>query len=131
MSNKLRHSRSNKVHPERVVRPRSSTSSWSGGLDWAITKAPTTGIEGHAPLCDASRTEKNQFLAMLSHELRTPLTPALLAVSSLIDDPATPDLLRPALAIALEGISREAQLIEQLLDASDLSWPLEVTVHDC
>lgn len=59
-------------------------------------------------------------LARIGHELRTPLTPALLAISSLLENPTTPDDLRPDLAVALEGITQEACLIQQLLDAMQI-----------
>jgi PAS domain S-box-containing protein len=61
---------------------------------------------------------KDRFLAVLSHELRTPLTPVLMDVAALIDDPATPDSVRPALEAARRNVELEARLIDDLLDIS-------------
>src|SRR5205823_5202311 len=68
----------------------------------------------------ASRT-KDQFLAALSHELRTPLTPALVCVTALVEDPETPEAIRPGLEIIRRNIGLEARLIDDLLDVTRIS----------
>jgi signal transduction histidine kinase len=64
---------------------------------------------------------KDRFVAALSHELRTPLTPVLMATSML----ATLEGLPPAAAAIIETIrrnaEREARLIDNLLDVTQLS----------
>lgn len=65
---------------------------------------------------EAASLAKDRFLAALSHELRTPLTPALATVSALLNDPATPDAVRPELETARRNIELEARLIDDLLD---------------
>ena len=67
---------------------------------------------------EAAGRVKDRFLAVLSHELRTPLTPVLAVVSALLDDPESPDHLRPTLEMIRRSISLEARLIEDLLDTT-------------
>jgi PAS domain S-box-containing protein len=79
------------------------------------------------PLEQAARAEaesasrsREQFLAVLSHELRTPLTPVLVAVSALLDDPATPEPVRAPLEVARRNVELEARLIDDLLDVTHI-----------
>src|SRR5262249_54978426 len=67
---------------------------------------------------EAANRIKDQFLAALSHELRTPLTPALVSVTALVEDPETPDSIRPGLEIIRRNIGLEARLIDDLLDVT-------------
>jgi len=67
---------------------------------------------------EAASRAREQFLAVLSHELRTPLTPVLVGVSALLDDPTTPDSVRPTLEVARRNVDLEARLIDDLLDVT-------------
>jgi signal transduction histidine kinase len=58
---------------------------------------------------------------MLSHELRTPLTPILLATSILSEAPSVPDEIRNELKNIARNVELEARLIDNLLDATQLS----------
>ena len=65
---------------------------------------------------EAASLAKDRFLAVLSHELRTPLTPVLVEASAMLDDPATPDSVRPFLETTRRNVELEARLIDDLLD---------------
>jgi PAS domain S-box-containing protein len=65
---------------------------------------------------EAANRAKDRFLAVLSHELRTPLTPVLAEVSAMLEDPATPQSLRPVLEMTRRNVELEARLIDDLLD---------------
>ena len=65
---------------------------------------------------EAANHAKDQFLAVLSHELRTPLTPVLAEVSAMLDDPSTPESVRPVLEMTRRNVELEARLIDDLLD---------------
>lgn len=64
---------------------------------------------------------KDRFLAVLSHELRTPLTPVLVSVSAMLEDPETPQELRPFLEMTRRSIDMEARLIDDLLDVTRIA----------
>ena len=70
---------------------------------------------------EAANSAKDRVLAMLSHELRTPLTPVLLASSMLSEMPSVPDEIRNELKTIARNIQLEARLIDDLLDATQLS----------
>ncbi|WP_435010975.1 ATP-binding protein [Tundrisphaera lichenicola] len=70
---------------------------------------------------EASNRAKDRFLAVLSHELRTPLTPVLAEASAMLDDPATPEAIRPFLEMTRRNVLLEARLIDDLLDLSRIS----------
>lgn len=65
---------------------------------------------------------KDQFLATLSHELRTPLNPVLLIASDAIADPAIAADVRGQFEVILKNIEVEAQLIDDLLDLSRITY---------
>lgn len=65
---------------------------------------------------------KDKFLATLSHELRTPLSPALLIASDAVADPDLPPNLRSRFQVILKNIEVEAQLIDDLLDLSRVTY---------
>jgi signal transduction histidine kinase len=65
---------------------------------------------------------KDQFLATLSHELRTPLGPALLIASDAVADPNLPPNVRAQFQVILRNIEVEAQLIDDLLDLSRVTY---------
>jgi PAS domain S-box-containing protein len=83
---------------------------------------------------DASRA-KDQFLGVLSHELRTPLNPILLAVTSMLERPATPpEEVRPDLEMIRHYVNLQARLIDDLLDVNRIvrgKMPLHWEVADC
>ena len=59
---------------------------------------------------------KTQFLAVLSHELRTPLNPILLAVSSMLERPSSPEDVRANLEMIRQNVNLQSRLIDDLLD---------------
>jgi PAS domain S-box-containing protein len=65
---------------------------------------------------EAANRAKDRFLAVLSHELRTPLTPVLAEVSAMLEEPSTPELVRPLLEMTRRNVELEARLIDDLLD---------------
>ena len=67
---------------------------------------------------EAANRAKDRFLAVLSHELRTPLTPVLAEVSAMLEDPGTPESVRPVLEMTRRNVELEARLIDDLLDMS-------------
>ncbi len=72
-------------------------------------------------MAEAASHAKDQFLAALSHELRTPLTPVLVNVTAMLEDPETPESVRPTLEITSRNIALEARLIDDLLDVTRIS----------
>jgi PAS domain S-box-containing protein len=64
---------------------------------------------------------KDNFLATLSHELRTPLNPVLLIASDAINDWELPPRIRTNFENIRKNIELEAQLIDDLLDLTNIS----------
>lgn len=70
---------------------------------------------------------KDIFLATLSHELRTPLSPVLILVAELCADTRLPADVRKDLEMIHRNVTLEAQLIDDLLDATTVrSGKLEI-----
>ncbi|BAZ41385.1 PAS/PAC sensor hybrid histidine kinase [Calothrix sp. NIES-4101] len=67
----------------------------------------------------ANRT-KDEFLAMLSHELRTPLNPILGWTKILQSPQISADKLQVGLSTIERNVKQQAQLIEDLLDISQI-----------
>lgn len=63
---------------------------------------------------------KNEFLAMLSHELRTPLNPILGWTRLLQTRSFSSEQIKSALATIERNAQRQAQLVEDLLDLSQM-----------
>lgn len=84
---------------------------------------------------EAANTAKDRFLAMLSHELRTPLSPVLHA-TTLLEDSACPESMRPTLETIRRNVQLEARLIDDLLDLARIRngklqlQPEPVDAHD-
>jgi signal transduction histidine kinase/ActR/RegA family two-component response regulator len=70
---------------------------------------------------EAANRAKDAFLGILSHELRTPLTPVLAAVTSLLDDDATPAAFQSTLAMIRRNVLLESRMIDDLLDLTRIS----------
>jgi PAS domain S-box-containing protein len=64
---------------------------------------------------------KDNFLAMLSHELRTPLNPVLLIASDSAHNPEIPADIRAQFEVILKNVEVEVQLIDDLLDLSQIN----------
>ena len=64
---------------------------------------------------------KDRFVAALSHELRTPLTPVLMAASMLSSLDGLPARARSIIETIQRNVEREARLIDNLLDVTQLS----------
>jgi PAS domain S-box-containing protein len=76
---------------------------------------------------------KDRFLAVLSHELRTPLNPILLAATSILERPDSPEELRPTLEMICQNVNLQARLIDDLLDVMRIvqgKMPLHWEVAD-
>lgn len=75
---------------------------------------------------------KDEFLAALSHELRTPLNPVLLLASEGADNPELSAETRADFETICKGVSLEARLIDDLLDATRISaGKLKLQVERC
>jgi PAS domain S-box-containing protein len=64
---------------------------------------------------------KDQFLANLSHELRTPLAPVMAVIARLEGDGRLPPDVNDDLAMIHRNVELEAQLIDDLLDATRIA----------
>ena len=95
---------------------------WFGtATDIHDLKTAEASLQAARDAAEAASQAKSQFLAVLSHELRNPLAPALIAVAGLLDDPQTPDALRPSLEVARRNIELETRLIDDLLDVTRIA----------
>ena len=83
---------------------------------------------------ETANMAKDQFLAVLSHELRTPLNPILLAVSWMLERPASAEEMGPTLHMIRQNVHLQARLIDDLLDVMRIvrgKMPLHWGVSDC
>ena len=67
---------------------------------------------------DATRTSREQVLAVVTHDLRAPLTTIMVTSSSLRNHVDDPDLVRRRLKVIDQAALRMEDLIRDLLDAS-------------
>src|SRR5436309_11631941 len=70
---------------------------------------------------EAANRTKDNFLAMLSHELRTPLTPVIAALDAMQTEPAQSEESKSALAMIRRNVELESQLIDDLLDLTQIA----------
>lgn len=95
---------------------------WFGvATDIHDLKRAESALRSSRDAAEAGTRARDQFIAVLSHELRTPLTPVLVSVTAMLDDPETPDSVRPALEVTKRNIALEARLIDDLLDITRIS----------
>jgi signal transduction histidine kinase/ActR/RegA family two-component response regulator len=83
-------------------------------------RAEAAIVQQKAAVEAANRTKDN-FLAMLSHELRTPLTPVIAALDALQTEPARSEEFKGALAMIRRNVELESQLIDDLLDLTQIA----------
>ena len=88
-------------------------------------------------IAEGANRAKDQFLAVLSHELRTPLTPVLATVSEMEEQDDISPELRAEMTMVRRNVELEANLIDDLLDATRISSGKlmlhlkTVDVHSC
>src|SRR5207247_4470172 len=70
---------------------------------------------------EAANRTKDNFLAMLSHELRTPLTPVIAALDALQTELSQATESKAALAMIRRNVELESQLIDDLLDLTQIA----------
>jgi signal transduction histidine kinase/ActR/RegA family two-component response regulator len=70
---------------------------------------------------EAANRTKDNFLAMLSHELRTPLTPVIAALDAMQTEPTQSEESKSALAMIRRNVELESQLIDDLLDLTQIA----------
>jgi signal transduction histidine kinase len=93
----------------------------------ALTAAMAERRRGRATIMqqkaavEAANRTKDNFLAMLSHELRTPLTPIVAALDALQTEPAQSEESKAALAMIRRNVELESQLIDDLLDLTQIA----------
>src|SRR5207244_2692176 len=78
-------------------------------------------IEQQKETVEAANRTKDNFLAMLSHELRTPLTPVIAALDALQIEPSQSTESKTALAMIRRNVELESQLIDDLLDLTQIA----------
>src|SRR6266478_2870454 len=83
-------------------------------------RAEAAIVQQKAALEAANRTKDN-FLAMLSHELRTPLTPVIAALDALQTELSQATESKAALAMIRRNVELESQLIDDLLDLTQIA----------
>jgi len=83
-------------------------------------RAEAAIVEQKAAVEAANRTKDN-FLAMLSHELRTPLTPVIAALDALQIELSQSTESKAALAMIRRNVELESQLIDDLLDLTQIA----------
>src|ERR1700736_1936618 len=70
---------------------------------------------------EAANRTKDNFLAMLSHELRTPLAPVMAALDALQTEPSQSTESKAAVAMIRRNVEFESQLIDDLLDLTQIA----------
>lgn len=91
-------------------------------LQWAKIRLDeaTARAASEAVLLQAATEAKDKFLSAVSHELRTPLTPAIIISSEAATNAALPEAIRSDFNLLWELLTHQAQLVDQLLEQSDL-----------